>query len=154
MDALIMDRVLEMASGSAVSGGGPFAAAIVKDGQVISMEHNSVHLHQDPTAHAEVNAIRKACQVMGTFDLTGCEIYTSCEPCPMCFGAIYWSHLKTVYYAASRKDAAEAGFADDFIYEEVSLKPGERSVSFIQLQRPGATSAFDRWNENEQRVDY
>lgn len=154
MEKPIMDRVLELASGSAVSGGGPFAAAIVKDGHVISMEHNSVHLNQDPTAHAEVNAIRKACEVLGTFDLSGCEIYTSCEPCPMCFGAIYWSHLKTVYYAASRKDAAEAGFADDFIYDEVGLNPKDRSVSFVKMDHPESTRSFRIWNANEHRVDY
>lgn len=154
MDESIMDRVLELASSSAVTGGGPFAAAIVKDGKVISMEHNTVHLHQDPTAHAEVNAIRRACEITGSFDLSGCEIYTSCEPCPMCFGAIYWSHLKTVYFAASRKDAAEAGFADDFIYDEVNLAPEERSIAFVKMNRPTATKSFREWNENEQRVDY
>jgi guanine deaminase len=154
MDISIMDQVLELAAKSALSGGGPFAAAIVKDGQVISLEHNSVHLDHDPSAHAEINAIRRACERLERFDLSGCEIYTSCEPCPMCFGAIYWAHLKAVYYSATRKDAAEAGFADDFIYDEVSLSVTSRRIPFIHMPNIEGKKAFELWNRNENKVDY
>ena len=123
MDREIMQRAIDLASESVKKGGGPFGAVVVKDGKVIAESANSVTPDNDPTAHAEVNAIRLACKKLGTFMLDGCEIYASCEPCPMCLGAIYWAHIKTIYYAGTRSDAAKAGFDDDFIYREINIDP-------------------------------
>ncbi len=118
-DKEIMRRAILLSKESVKNGGGPFGAVIAKNGEIISEASNSVTIDNDPTAHAEVNCIRKATKKLGTFDLTGCEIYTSCEPCPMCLGAIYWAHLDKIYYANDRKDAAKIGFDDDFIYQEM-----------------------------------
>src|SRR6266481_8934202 len=112
-------KTIQLATENVKNGGGPFGAAVVKNGEIIATGTNHVTATLDPTAHAEVVAIRKACQVLGHFELTGCEIYCSCEPCPMCLGAIYWSRPAKVYFASTRKDAAEAGFDDDFIYHEI-----------------------------------
>src|SRR5436190_22215840 len=116
------------------NGGGPFGCVIVKDGKIIARGSNSVHDHNDPTAHAEVVAIRKACKKLKSFQLTGCELYTSCEPCPMCFGAIYWSRPSRVYFALTRRDAAAAGFDDDFIYAEIGMDTIMRRIPFEQIQ--------------------
>ena len=112
----LMKRAIELSEESVRKGGGPFGAVIARDGEIIAEASNSVTIDHDPTAHAEVNAIRKAAEVLGNYDLSGCEIFTSCEPCPMCLGAIYWAHLDKIYYANNRKDAADIGFDDDFIY--------------------------------------
>jgi len=149
-----MQQVIDLAVLSAKSGGGPFAAAIVKDNEIVSLEHNSVHIDTDPSAHAEVNAIRKACQVLNTFDLAGYEIYTSCEPCPMCFGAIYWAHLSKVYYAANRHEAAVAGFDDNAIYREIALPNHQRSVLFEHVQHPDSLKAFTIWDSLENKIRY
>ena len=118
----LMHRAIELSKNSVKTGGGPFGAVIAKDGIIIAEASNSVTIDLDPTAHAEVNCIRQATRKLKTFNLEGCEIYTSCEPCPMCLGAIYWAHLDRIYYANDRKDAAKIGFDDEFIYEEIDRK--------------------------------
>ena len=135
-------------------GGGPFGAVIVKDGKIIARGANSVTIANDPTAHAEVNAIRKAADVLGTFDLSGCEIYTSCEPCPMCLGAIYWARLDKIYYANTKNDAKDIGFDDSFIYEELEKPLAERKVQAIQMEREKALIAFKMWQESEDKIEY
>lgn len=134
--------------------GGPFGAVVVKDGAVIAEGHNEVTSSNDPTAHAEVVAIRKACEKLGTFQLDNCVIYTSCEPCPMCLGAIYWARPKAVYYACNQKDAAGIGFDDQFIYDEIDLDIHERGITFIPLAREEALSVFKLWQEKEDRSVY
>lgn len=131
------------------SAGGPFGAVIVKDGKVVGKSANKVVVNNDPTAHAEISAIRLACKKLKTFDLSGCEIYTSCEPCPMCLGAIYWAHIDTVYYANTKADAAAIGFDDKLIYEELECKMDSRKVPFIQLLRDEAQGAFKLWERSE-----
>ena len=118
----LMRRAIELAEESVRNGGGPFGAVIARDGRIVAEGANCVVPNADPTAHAEVTAIRRAAQAVGSHDLSGCEIFTSCEPCPMCLGAIYWAHLDKVYYACNRKDAARIGFDDDFIYQEILYK--------------------------------
>lgn len=149
-----MRRAIALSEESVRTGGGPFGAVIVKDGVIVSEASNSVTLDHDPTAHAEVNAIRKATQRMGTFDLEGCEIYTSCEPCPMCLGAIYWAHLDRIYYANNRKDAARIGFDDDFIYKEIALKPQERHKQMEVLLSEEAKEAFRMWEADGDKEKY
>lgn len=134
--------------------GGPFGAVVVKDGKVIGQGSNRVLQGNDPTAHAEVEAIRDACRHLNHFQLTGCTLYTSCEPCPMCLGAIYWARPDKVYYACDRQDAAKAGFDDDFIYREIPLDPCDRSIRFEQLQRKEALPAFEGWVEKKDRTPY
>ncbi|ASU33682.1 nucleoside deaminase [Mucilaginibacter xinganensis] len=127
--------------------GGPFGAVIVKDGEVVAASANKVIPENDPTAHAEVSAIRLACKELDTYNLTGCEIYTSCEPCPMCMGAIYWARIDKIYYANTKADAAAIGFDDHFIYNEIACKMEDRKVPFIQLLRNEALGAFKQWKE-------
>ena len=126
MNEELMRRAIELSENSVRNGGGPFGAVIAKNGEIVAEGSNKVTIDNDPTAHAEVCTIRKACQKLNTFDLSGCVIYTSCEPCPMCLGAIYWAHLDKIYYANDRKDAGKIGFDDDFIYEEIALEPQYR----------------------------
>ena len=135
-------------------GGGPFGAVIVKDGKIISSAANSVTNDIDPTAHAEVNAIRKACKKLNTFDLSGCVIYTSCEPCPMCLGAIYWSHIDKVYYGNNKADARNIGFDDSFIYDELEVPINQRKIEFVQLLPDEAIKAFKTWDEIDDKVKY
>lgn len=153
-DRYFMRQAIRLASVSVRRGGGPFGAVIVKDGQVVAGSSNSVTIDVDPTAHAEVNAIREACRRLGTFDLSGCDIYTSCEPCPMCLGAIYWAHLDRVFYGNTRKDARAIDFADDFIYDELERPAGERSVAFIPLLRDEALESFRLWAEKGDKTEY
>jgi len=134
--------------------GGPFGAVIVKDGELVAASANKVIQQNDPTAHAEVTAIRLACQRLGTYDLTGCVIYTSCEPCPMCLGAIYWAHIDTIYYGNTKVDAAEIGFDDHFIYKELELPMSQRKLQIIQLLPNEAISAFKLWGNSESKKDY
>lgn len=134
--------------------GGPFGAVIVKDGQLIAKSANKVTLSNDPTAHAEVSAIRAACKKLKNFDLSGCIIYTSCEPCPMCLGAIYWSKIAIIYYANTKKDAAEIGFDDQFIYEELDLAMEQRKLPIIQMMRPEALGAFRLWETSPLKIEY
>ena len=150
----LMQRAITLSEESVMSGGGPFGAVIAKDGTVVAEASNMVVPSNDPTAHAEVMAIRKAAHVLGKYDLSGCEIYTSCEPCPMCLGAIYWAHLDKVYWANGRKDAAEAGFDDDFIYKEMNLSPAQRTLPSEVLMPDGAVKAFEMWNDKGDKVEY
>lgn len=149
-----MREAIRLADESVKNGGGPFGAVIVKDGEIVAGSSNSVTIDNDPTAHAEVNTIRKACRKLGTFDLSGCVIYTSCEPCPMCLGAIYWAHLDRIYYGNTRKDAADIDFADDFIYTELDKDLSKRSVPFIPLLRKEALTSFKLWSEKEDKAEY
>lgn len=153
-DKAFMREAIWLADESVKNGGGPFGAVIVKDGEIIAGRSNSVTLDNDPTAHAEVNTIREACRKLGTFDLSDCVIYTSCEPCPMCLGAIYWSRLGRVYYANTKKDAAAINFADDFIYKELEQREEHRSVPFIPMLRNEALKTFRAWKTKQDKVEY
>ncbi len=134
--------------------GGPFGAVIVKDGEIIARGANRVTASVDPTAHAEVNAIREAARVLGTFDLSGCEIYTSCEPCPMCLGAIYWARLDKVYYGNTQADAKAVGFDDSFIYDELALPMEERRLKMTPMMRDEAIETFKRWENKSDKIEY
>jgi len=149
-----MRRAIALSGQSVRSGGGPFGAVIVKDGRIIAEGVNLVTPANDPTAHAEIVAIREACRVLGRFHLSGCEIYASCEPCPMCMGAIYWARLDRVFHAATQADAAGAGFDDALIHEALAASPGARIVPAEQLLHEEALRAFDEWKRKADRVDY
>ena len=149
-----MRRAIELSIESVKNGGGPFGAVIARNGEIIAEGSNCVTIDNDPTAHAEVSTIRKACKKLGTFDLSGCEVYTSCEPCPMCLGAIYWAHLDKIYYGNDRKDAAAIGFDDDFIYEEMPLKPQYRKKPSEILLHDEAIKAFEAWQAKEDKTEY
>lgn len=152
---VFLRRAIELARENVLSGkGGPFAALIVRDGQVIAEAANSVTTTNDPTAHGEVNAIRKACASLGTFTLAGCAIYSSCEPCPMCLAAIYWARLETLYFGSDQKDAAKAGFDDAFLYEEIAKASAERMIPAQQMLQNEAWSAFETWISLPTKVDY
>ncbi len=153
-DKQFMREAIRLADESVKHGGGPFGAVIVKDGEIIAGSSNSVTIDHDPTAHAEVNTIRKACQKLGTFDLSGCTIYTSCEPCPMCLGAIYWAHIGRIFYGNTRKDARDIDFADDFIYEELDRPLDERTVPIINMLRDEALNSFRLWTEKTDKTVY
>lgn len=151
----LMRRAIAVSENSVRNGGGPFGAVIAsKDGEIIAEASNSVTIDHDPTAHAEVNCIRKATAKLGTFDLAGYDIYTSCEPCPMCLGAIYWAHLDKIYYANDRKDAAAIGFDDDFIYQELELKNEDRHKKMEILLPEEAKKAFEMWAESTDKTEY
>ena len=149
-----MRRAIQLSLESVKQGGGPFGAVIVKEGKIIAEAANRVTLDNDPTAHAEVNAIRQAARSLGRFDLSGCDIYTSCEPCPMCLGAIYWAHLDHIYYGCNRRDAADAGFDDEFIYQELSLAPAERQKMMEVLLPDESLAAFRMWKEKKDKRRY
>ena len=149
-----MRRAIQLSLESVKHGGGPFGAVIVKEGKIIAEAANRVTLDNDPTAHAEVNAIRQAARSLGRFDLSGCDIYTSCEPCPMCLGAIYWAHLDHIYYGCNRRDAADAGFDDEFIYQELSLAPAERQKLMEVLLPDESLAAFRMWKEKKDKRRY
>lgn len=134
--------------------GGPFGAVIVKDGKVIAKSANKVTLRNDPTAHAEVAAIRLACKKLKTFDLSGCIVYTSCEPCPMCLGALYWARVDAIYYGNTKADAAAINFDDQFIYEELDKTLDQRKLPIKQLLRDEAHEAFKLWGKSAMKVDY
>jgi guanine deaminase len=134
--------------------GGPFAAIVVKDGRAIAAATNQVTASNDPTAHAEIVAIRQACARLGSFQLTGCEIYTTCEPCPMCLGAIYWARPDRVFYGATAADAADAGFDDAFIYKQIDAAPADRTIPFASLLRDEALACFDEWRNTPNRIAY
>ena len=153
-DKTFMREAIRLADESVKRGGGPFGAVIVKDGEIVAGSANSVTIDNDPTAHAEVNTIRKACRKLGTFDLSDCVIYTSCEPCPMCLWAIYWAHIWRIYYGNTKKDAADIDFADDFIYKELEQHIEERTVPFIPLLRDEAIETFRAWQRKEDKVEY
>ncbi|MBV9761241.1 MAG: nucleoside deaminase [Acidobacteriaceae bacterium] len=134
--------------------GGPFGALVVKDGELVATGVNSVTVANDPTAHAEVMAIRNACRELATFQLTGCELYTSCEPCPMCLGAIYWARPERFYFACNREDARECGFDDALIYEELGRLPGERAIQGRLLLREDGLAAFEEWRRTAAKIPY
>lgn len=150
----LMRKAIELSVDNVADGGGPFGAVIAKDGEIIATGVNRVTADHDPTAHAEVSAIRAAAGKLGTFDLSGCEIYTSCEPCPMCLGAIYWAHLDRMFYGNDKHDAAEAGFDDAFIYKEMELKPESRRLSSVRLMPEEAIRAFEVWKAKDDKTKY
>ena len=147
-------EAIRVASENVANGGGPFGAIVVRDGEVVARAANRVTSSNDPTAHAEVEAIREACRVLGTFQLEGCEIFSSSEPCPMCLGAVYWARPTAVFYANGREVALAAGFDDDHIYEEFLLPPEERRYPLARLEIDGADEPFRRWAEKTDRVEY
>ncbi len=150
-----MARAIELAIANVRSGlGGPFAAVIVKDGRVVAEGVNRVTSALDPTAHAEVLAIRAACQALASFQLHGCEIYTTCEPCPMCLGAIYWARLDRVYFGGTAADAAAAGFDDAFLYQQIAVDPQQRKLPFVPLMRDQALACFRAWRDQPDRINY
>jgi tRNA(Arg) A34 adenosine deaminase TadA len=150
-----MRRAIELAVENVRAGkGGPFGAVIVQDGRILAEGTNLVTSTNDPTAHAEIVAIRGACRALGRFHLTGCEIYTSCEPCPMCLAAIYWARLDKVFFGGTRADAAAAGFNDELIYHELATPLADRTLPMVQLMRDDALRAFEAWTQAEGRIDY
>jgi guanine deaminase len=150
-----MREAIRLSVENAVSGsGGPFAAVVVKDGMIIARGTNLVSSANDPTAHAEIGAIREACRILHSFQLTGCEIYTSCEPCPMCLGAIYWARPERVFFGNTKKDAAEIHFDDSFIYEELTKTMSDRSIPMVQMLHEEAQVAFKAWKDNPNKIEY
>jgi guanine deaminase len=155
MNNPFMARAIQLAVENVRSGqGGPFGALIVKDGNIIAEGANRVTLTNDPTAHAEVLAIRDACRKLANFELKYCELYTSCEPCPMCLGAIYWSRLSRVYFGSIAADASRAGFDDSFIYREIAQLHPERGIPMVQMMREEALAAFRAWQEKSDKIRY
>jgi len=150
-----MLRAIELArNGMDENEGGPFGAVVVKNGQIIGEGNNVVTSTNDPTAHAEIIAIRNACENLNSFQLSNCEIYCSCEPCPMCLGAIYWAHIEKIYISAIRKDAADAGFDDSFIYEELNLKAADRKIKIQQLSENEGKKLFHNWIAKDDKTSY
>ncbi len=155
MNSDFMREAIELAREKSQAGeGGPFGAVIVKNGEIIARGWNRVTSTNDPTAHAEIVAIRNGCRQLETFDLGGCEIYVNCEPCPMCLAAIYWANIERIYYGATAKDAADIGFADDRIYRELKLPPESRSLAMTQLMRREVLPVFAQWQAMEDKVMY
>ena len=154
MNNNFMRQAIQLAVDNIKNGGGPFGAVIVKDGKVIATGVNRVTASNDPTAHAEVSAIRAACEALGTFSLKGCDIYASCEPCPMCLGAIYWARLDHLYYGANKHDAAAAGFDDQFIYEELEQPIPSRHLKTEMLLSNEAQEPFSVWKQYDKRTEY
>jgi guanine deaminase len=154
MSTELMRRAIALARDNIRLGGGPFAAVVVQDGRVVAEGANQVTATNDPTAHAEVVAIRAACKALATFQLTGCDLYTTCEPCPMCLGAIYWSRLTRVFYAGTARDAAAAGFDDAFIYEEIAVSHEARRIPMTALLHEEGISIFDVWIAKTDKKTY
>lgn len=150
----LIERAIRLSVENVAQGGGPFGAVVARGGEIVAEGVNRVTALNDPTAHAEVQAIRLAAQRLGRFDLSDCELYASCEPCPMCLGAIYWARLARLYYAATQHDAARAGFDDALIYREMALAPSLRRLPTASLSREEALEAFRRWREQADRIDY
>ncbi len=149
-----MLRAIELSNISVEKGGGPFGAVVVCNGEIIAEAHNQVTLTNDPTAHAEVVAIRAAAQKLGTFDLSHCEVYTSCEPCPMCLGAMYWARIQCFYFGNTKLDADSIGFSDAFIYDELSKSFAERKMPAYPLMRDVAFEVFEKWKNKEDKTEY
>jgi guanine deaminase len=155
MDNPFMARAIQLSINNVQSGrGGPFGAVVVKDGDIVAEAANLVTATNDPTAHAEVLAIREACKKLRVFDLEGCEIYSSCEPCPMCLGAIYWSRLARVFFANAAADASKIGFDDSLIYREIAQPHSQRQIPMIQLMREQALAAFRAWENKPNKIEY
>lgn len=154
-DKRFMQRAIELSNTAVETNmGGPFGCVVVKDGEIIAEGHNSVTGTNDPTAHAEMVAIRNACKKLNTFQLDDCIIYTSCEPCPMCFGAIYWARPKKVYFACTKEDAAKIDFDDQFIYDELDKKSQDQKIKFENMMRSEANVVFNQWAEKSDKVKY
>ncbi len=153
-DEKFMQKAIDLAIENVKNGGGPFGAVIVKDGKVISTGVNRVTANNDPTAHAEVSAIREACTKLQTFDLEGCTIYTSCEPCPMCLGAIYWAHISHVFCGCTKQDAEDINFGDAFIYRELDKPYNERELRMQFIMHAEALAPFRAWMEKEDKIEY
>jgi tRNA(Arg) A34 adenosine deaminase TadA len=150
-----MARAIELSVANVLTGrGGPFAALVVREGRILAEGTNEVTTRNDPTAHAEIVAIRGACVALGSFQLDGCGIYTTCEPCPMCLGAIYWARPERVFFGNSAADAAEVGFDDEGIYEQLRMPHAERRIPMVQIMREEAQAAFRAWREKSDRVEY
>jgi guanine deaminase len=155
MDNPFMARAIQLSIDNVVSGrGGPFGAVVVKDGNIVSEGVNQVTSTGDPTAHAEVIAIREACRKLGSFELKDCELYSSCEPCPMCLGAIYWARLARVYFGNVAADASKIGFDDSAIYHEFARSPSQRAIPMVQMMRKQALTAFRAWQETANKIPY
>jgi tRNA(Arg) A34 adenosine deaminase TadA len=155
MDNLFMARAIELSLDNVLSGrGGPFGAVVVKGGAIVAEGTNQVTSINDPTAHAEVLAIREACRKLGAFDLEGCEIYTSCEPCPMCLGAIYWARISRIYFGNADADASRIGFDDSLIYRELAQPHAQRKIPMIQMMRDEALVAFRAWERKPNKIEY
>jgi guanine deaminase len=154
MNPAFLQQAIELATENVLRDGGPFAALIVKGGVVIAVGVNQVTRNNDPTAHAEVVAIREACRVLGDFQLAGCDMYSSCEPCPMCLGAIYWARPERVFFAATQADAAAAGFDDTFIYEQIKLPGSEREIPMIRAVDPSSSRPFEEWVSKSNKTKY
>jgi guanine deaminase len=153
--AALMQMAIELATANVRSGaGGPFGAVIVREGKLVATGVNRVTQTNDPTAHAEVTAIRAACHALGTFELKGCEIYSSCEPCPMCLTAIFWARCDALYFASTAQDAADAGFDDSYFYEQVAKPFGERDLPTMNLLREAGLASFDAWRDFTEKVEY
>ena len=153
-DKLFLRKAITLAKESIKAGGGPFGAVIVKDNVIVAEASNSVVTDSDPTAHAEINVIRIAAARLSSHELTGCTLYSSCEPCPMCFGAIYWAGIKRVVYGGSRVSAERAGFSDKFIYDEIALFPDTSTVDFLKLLDAEAEEVFEVWLNTDGRIQY
>ena len=149
-----MLKAIELSIKSAKAKGGPFGCVIVKDNQIIAEGHNQVTSNNDPTAHAEIVAIRNACTKLNNFFLKGCDLYTSCEPCPMCLSAIYWARIKKIYYANTREDAQKIDFDDSFIYSEFQKNMNERKIPIFQMMRNEALEAFELWDKKKYKIKY
>lgn len=153
-DLHFMEMAAKLAEENVLRGGGPFGAVIVKDGEIVATGANSVTLTNDPTAHAEVNAIRKACKENNTFNLAGCVIYSSCEPCPMCLSALYWAGVSRIYYGNTQADADHINFSDQFIYQELDKPKVDRALPCIHMPNPFTIKAFEMWEQKEDKVEY
>jgi guanine deaminase len=153
-DKFFLRRANEIAANGISSGGGPFGAVIVKDDKIISEAFNRVTLNYDPTAHAEILAIRQASSALESHELNDCTLYSSCEPCPMCLGAIYWAGIKKVVYGCDRSDAESSGFSDKLIYNEIKLDPSKRRIQFIRLSNAESKEVFRKWDEFENKIPY
>ncbi len=150
----LMREAIRLSEENVTNGSGPFGAVITRDGKIVATGVNRVTANNDPTAHAEVSAIRAACEKLNTFDLSGCEIYTSCEPCPMCLGAIYWAHIDKIYYGNDKDDAKAIDFDDSFIYDELALPRGERRLPVDVLLENEAIKAFEMWKNKSDKIEY
>lgn len=153
-DAKFMQQAIDLSIENVANGGGPFGAVIVRDGEVIATGTNRVTANCDPTAHAEVSAIRAACAKLGDFKLTGCTIYSSCEPCPMCLSALYWAGVERIFYGNTKQDAKEIDFDDSFIYDQIALDYSERSIPCINIMRDNALEGFKAWREKADKILY
>lgn len=153
-DRSFLNRALELAVRGIDEGGGPFGAVIVRGDDIIAESWNNVVHSKDPTAHAEINVIRKASSILGTHNLSECILYTSCEPCPMCLGAVYWAGIRKVVYASDRMEAAAAGFSDKFIYDELMLSPHSRHIYFLHIPDCEGEDPFKKWDETEDKIPY